>query len=459
LRADTWFAAIEPQSDSESDQEDEFGQMVPQIGGPPPPTSGSSEANIAMKNLKAQLEKKKHEAFLAKIFGLEKHAAKTTPAPSSEKVLQPKAVKDLHKAFVRGLAPLAKLLKSTDDDASQKAFDLIVSASKKYLESDGSKDAKAGTQSDTAVNSTAQATPASSILSIDAVEDVGPGLFDKSDTKKRSSNYDPDAANPDDINVEEPETVELSIEPGIPNAETESQQDDESTVDSPVNDAAEAPGIEKSPIDAKHSCEISKPTTTSEERDYLRQTRGLPLEELAISLIPIKASVLTRAIDFNCLKEITLLNVGPQTPLWKMLSKEYDVSSLKLRKIHTDHVTIELLAFLNRLERVDELLMFERIQKPRVESTTAKTTVTIEQIRKAVLKKHASTLKVLVIRNDSNSTEWDMNIETTMLLCQRAKALEELAVAFSVQTMVSNAFHFAPIRVDIIIALTTSTLT
>jgi hypothetical protein len=169
--------------------------------------------------------------------------------------------------------------------------------------------------------------------------------------------------------------------------------------------------------------------------EYIRNTRGLTLQRLAIYLIPVKASVLYRAIDLTVLQEITLLNVGPQSPFWNVLEKENRVSPLPLKKIHTDNVTLPFLILVNHLECVEELLLLERKSNPRVESTTAKTTVTMDQIRHRALKKHASTLKVLMIRNDA-SLAWDLNIKSAMLLCRHAKQLEELAVSFGTRTMV-----------------------
>ncbi|KAI6716641.1 hypothetical protein PZA11_001772 [Diplocarpon coronariae] len=169
--------------------------------------------------------------------------------------------------------------------------------------------------------------------------------------------------------------------------------------------------------------------------DYVRSTRGLTLESLSIYLIPIKASYLYRGIDLNVLQSITLLNVGPQTPFWNLAAKENKLLPLQLHKVHTDHVTLPLLGCLSQLDNLTELILMERVAKDRGEGTPAKTTVTTEQIRKSVLKRHAATLRVLVVRNDNISLEWDFNIKTMMLLCQQAKKLEELACSFGTNTM------------------------
>ena len=178
----------------------------------------------------------------------------------------------------------------------------------------------------------------------------------------------------------------------------------------------------------------------SEMSAYVRSTRGLTLTALGIYLIPIKASILSRAIDLSVLRSITLLNVGHQTPFWNTMARENKLFPLPLHKIHTDNVTLPFLAFVSQLDTVTELLLLERTQKARVESTAPKTTVTMEQIRRVILKKHVATLKILMLRNEAG-TEWDMNVKTAMLLCQHAKPLEELAVSFGVRTMVSCPPH------------------
>jgi hypothetical protein len=169
--------------------------------------------------------------------------------------------------------------------------------------------------------------------------------------------------------------------------------------------------------------------------EYVRSTRGLTLHTLAVYLIPIRASVLTKAIDIHVLRDITLLDVGPQHAFWVIAAKENKVSPLPLRKIYTDNVSMQFMILVNQLDRVDELILLERKQNALLESSTPKTMINMEHIRRIVLKKHASTLKVLMLKND-DSLDWDLNIKSTILLCQRAKQLEELAVKFGTRTMV-----------------------
>jgi hypothetical protein len=196
------------------------------------------------------------------------------------------------------------------------------------------------------------------------------------------------------------------------------------------------PGEQMDQLESKGQSIITDGPGSTDMSDYIRETRGLTLTTLAICLIPIRASILSRAIDLRVLQSVTLLNVGHQFPFWNIMDRENTLAPLPLHKIYTDNVTLPFLVFVSRLETVTELLLLERTQKARVESTTAKSTVIMEQIRQVVLKKHASTLNVLMVRNEAGS-DWDMNAKTAMLLCNRAKVLEELAVSFGVRTMVS----------------------
>ncbi|KAL1998910.1 hypothetical protein VTN02DRAFT_5396 [Thermoascus thermophilus] len=172
-------------------------------------------------------------------------------------------------------------------------------------------------------------------------------------------------------------------------------------------------------------------------KDYLRQNHGISLESLSIHLIPVRASVLCRAIDVCSLKHISLLNVGPQRSFWAMLTKIQKTSSLKLTSIHTDNVTLSFLEFLNGLDELTELFMFERSSRSKVESFAAKTSVTIEDIRKQVLKKHCGHLTRLVIRNNEGPN-WALNRRSVLLITKFGSKLVELAVGLSSSNFVSS---------------------
>lgn len=190
--------------------------------------------------------------------------------------------------------------------------------------------------------------------------------------------------------------------------------------------------------DLKQRADMVRPSQEqylAEMNDYIRSTRGLGLRTLAIYLIPIKASVLSKAIDITVLKRITLLNVGPQAPFWILLAKENKTSPLPLQKIYTDNVTLHFLTLASQLDTLKELFLLERNSKVPEYSFAPKTTVTTDQIRKLVLKKHIGTLQKLMIKNENDYT-WDANEQVIKLLCKRGKLLEELAVSFGVRAVV-----------------------
>ncbi|OJD20324.1 hypothetical protein ACJ73_08342 [Blastomyces percursus] len=161
---------------------------------------------------------------------------------------------------------------------------------------------------------------------------------------------------------------------------------------------------------------------------YIRLHHGIPVESLSIYLIPVKPSILCRAVNLSALKHLCLLNVGPQRPFWAMLTKLHKTTPLQLTSIHTDNVTPSFLAFLNGLNYLEELFMVERSNRSKVESFAPKTEVVIEDIKKQVLAKHVTHLKRLMIRNDNDSS-WDLDKGSVLLIGRRGLAIKELVVA------------------------------
>ncbi|CZT01140.1 hypothetical protein WAI453_009556 [Rhynchosporium graminicola] len=543
----------DPQSDDDSDQEDEFGQIIPPGHPPPNPALGASDPNGPLKILKAQEEKKRQEAALAKILGVE-HAAPipkpklpSTPKTEPEK---PKVEEDPKRRFIRNLAPVAAKLMGhvkaagNISDQAKETLAMIEKAAKLYLEATENKADATEEKTDNAPvsvgSSTTKSTPDSSSASTDGVEDAAimtgavgdeePGLFDKPEETK----VNPDVSNPEDFDVEGPEGGELIMEApeaGVEITGNEAVAPDTAAPEVLRNEtAAIGPETEllslldglddqkiggldeqkraelwkvlikhrqmvsivvemeqeghawavkvkeftarlesgaivsdtekKMVIEANAAiqmisqkvaqlsgsmntvrehldelkCRLRVPgALDSAMTEYVRNTRGLTLEALSIYMIPTKASVLSKGVDLHVLQSITLLNVGTQSPFWNLLGRENKLSPLPLHKIHTDNVTLPFLLCLSQLGRITELILMERISKDRVESNALKSTVTMDQIRKMVLKKHAPTIRILVIRNDTISMDWGLNIKTAMLLCERAKNLEELGCSMSIR--------------------------
>lgn len=172
---------------------------------------------------------------------------------------------------------------------------------------------------------------------------------------------------------------------------------------------------------------------------YARQTRGMSIETLKICLVPVKASVLSQAIDVASIKELTLINVGNQAPIWSMLTKEQKFRPIALRSVYTDHVSASFLTCMAQLPRLDDLFMLERSIKHKPESFAPRNATSIDQIRRLVLKKHMPTLKRLMIKDESNGPNWDANEKTMILICTRGVKLEELALSMNIHAVVSTA--------------------
>jgi hypothetical protein len=537
-------------SDDDSDQEDEFPVGLPP-GMPPVPGqnstgSGSTDQNGASKVISSMEQKKNQEVFLSRIFGIEPPASSlksTTPPGNESDPVETLSIVELRSKFLKTLSPIfSKLFASAKDTgtagpAEADVFEIMRNFAEIEETFAKSKDSQsldktaespdvaetADSQSleqaaGTSEGSTSKEAPVSSL---DGQANEA-GLFDTVTSKKE--NLKPGVSDPDDVDVNEPETKELSLDTEVPGDPDDTKTKLESSPEklpSDINSSLEKAQVEvlkkhaqvssmaeeikynvgllktrymklamefeagistdnpyaamevkaaedlytsrKAILDGVestlreiraevedinngfHSLDPNPVTIESrnekiqEMEEYVRKTRGLTLETLAIYLIPIKASILSKAVDLGHLRSITLLNVGLQTTFWQHMARQNIASPLPLHKIHTDHVTIAFLSCVAQLNNLTELFLLERTAKTKVETMASRTTVNIEHIRRLVIKRHAATLKILMLRNDAGQ-EWDLNVKTAMLLCQRAKALEELAVSFGVRIMVSICF-------------------
>lgn len=181
----------------------------------------------------------------------------------------------------------------------------------------------------------------------------------------------------------------------------------------------------------------SKPKVNQSLEEYIRSTHGIPLENLSIHLIPVKATVLCRAVDPFSLRHLSLLNVGPQRVLWTMLDKLRRIQPLQLTSVHTDNVTAAFLTFINALDQVTELFMFEPSTRARVESFAPRTTVKMEDIRQKILIKHTKHLRRLVIRNDEDQS-WALGATAVRFLASNGSNLIELAIGLTSTSYVGS---------------------
>lgn len=178
-------------------------------------------------------------------------------------------------------------------------------------------------------------------------------------------------------------------------------------------------------------------TADEEMRDYIRATHGLQLEELSLYLIPLKASILARALDLNILKRITLLSVGSQDPFWILLGKLQNRSAhISFQSIHMDNVSIPFLEFLKTFEGLKELFLLERKILNDGDGGTTKTAVGITPIRKIALRKHIKSLKRMQMRNE-NDDSWDLDANFIRFLSTKGAGLVELAISLNMKHFVS----------------------
>ncbi|CAK7229798.1 hypothetical protein SBRCBS47491_007371 [Sporothrix bragantina] len=243
---------------------------------------------------------------------------------------------------------------------------------------------------------------------------------------------------PDDIDVETPEG-QLDLHPLDGSHEGDGcGKDLENGADKVTDEAsAETTTIgEKTDKETSTTAEVSNhgdqlihaaPSSATAAIDFARSTRGLSLKTFSCHLIPVYASVLRKAVDLTRLMDLTLLNVGPQSAIWKMIAKENASSSLPLASVRTDNVTMSCLECLGSLTALEKIYLRERDQhNASRENPAGKTTLTIKDIRRHVLRPHASKLTVLSICN-YDSEEWDLDSKTIRLLSRQAKKLRELA--------------------------------
>jgi hypothetical protein len=284
---------------------------------------------------------------------------------------------------------------------------------------------------------------------------------DESDTAKRPSNASiaqvfpvselsaQEQEDSMDIDMEHPD--ENTIEAG-PDQEIIAEPDEKDTVprkrarfavaessnQSLAKESAAVEGevsAEAENIDGDNHSDTKSPD--DEMREYIRATHGLQLEELSLYLIPLRASILARALDLNLLKRLTLISVGSQDSFWLLLAKlQRHSAHISLDSVHTDHVSQAFLEFLGTFEGLQELFMLERNIKSEVDAGLSKAVVNITSIRKLALGKHIRTLQRLMIKNEHDKT-WDLDAKTIRFLSIRGAGLIELAISLNMKSYVS----------------------
>ncbi|PYH96696.1 hypothetical protein BO71DRAFT_348522 [Aspergillus ellipticus CBS 707.79] len=185
-------------------------------------------------------------------------------------------------------------------------------------------------------------------------------------------------------------------------------------------------------IDEEETDELPSINSTIER--YVREKHGIPLEHLSIYLIPVSPVALTHAVDMFSLRHLSLLNVGAQGPLWVLLKRFNELRRLQLTSIHTDNVTPAFTSFVNSLDKVTELFLYERSSQTKVEPLAAKSTVDMANIRQDILAKHIRHLHRLMLRND-DTMNWVADARTVQLITTRGIRLIELGLPISTTSL------------------------
>ena len=261
-------------------------------------------------------------------------------------------------------------------------------------------------------------------------------------TQDQVESMDIDMEHPDETTIEAGPDQEIIMEPEekdpVPRKRARFAVG-ESSSQSSVKEAAGSEGnasAEIGNLDGDILPDVKSPD--EEMREYIRATHGLQLEELSLYLIPLRASILARALDLNLLRRLTLLSVGSQDPFWLLLAKlQRHSAHISFESIHTDHVSMAFLEFLRTFEGLQDLFMLERSTKNEADSGLSKAGVNITSIRKLALTKHIRTLQRLMIKNENDET-WDLDAKTIRFLSSRGAGLTEMAISLNMKHYVSR---------------------
>ena len=262
-----------------------------------------------------------------------------------------------------------------------------------------------------------------------------------------------------DVDMEHPDVLDTDTDD-----EQEMAVDDNSTIDATSNAAASA-AIYQSPspvldpqsstVSPKHVLKSSvgkkvkrvhKKSKTADEtmQEYIRTKHGFHIESLMLYLVPLKPSVIGRALDLSCLRHLTLLNVGQQGGFWSFVDKVQKESiPIQLRHIHTDDVSMAFLNCIANISGLQDLFLTRRGAKDN-DFTSAGSPASLTNIRLLVLRKHITTLRRLVIMNNEDES-WDLDAKTLKLLTAKAGALMELAFSVNVSDYVGRP-RYLPLR-------------
>ena len=293
--------------------------------------------------------------------------------------------------------------------------------------------------------------PDGDIGAIDNVDDEGTSasiapLFPavQPNAQEKEDDMDVDMEHPDVPDTDDDEDQEMATE-------------DNSTIDATSHATAlvaayqnrSAPGSQSSTVSQKHVLKspegikakrVQRKSNTADEtmQEYIRTKHGFHIETLMLYLVPLKPSVIGRALDLSCLRHLTLLNVGQQGGFWSFVDKVQKESiPIQLRHIHTDEVSMAFLNCVASISGLQDLFMMRRGAKDSDFAPTG-APASLTNIRLLVLRKHVTTLQRLVIMNNEDEA-WDLDPKTLRLLTAKAGALTELGFSVNVSDYVSGS--------------------
>ncbi|KAK4230961.1 hypothetical protein QBC38DRAFT_275911 [Podospora fimiseda] len=204
------------------------------------------------------------------------------------------------------------------------------------------------------------------------------------------------------------------------------------------------------------------PTETEAPADKLLNGK-LKLKILALERVGLSLHVCMHAFDMTSITQLTLLDCAGHENLWKMLRKKFKptiltsgaspVASsgdslveyhLSLKYIHTDATTLYLIKFIKETLAPNTLeVLFLQDRK----KTAAPPPVPLAELFKGAIKKHASSLRKLLIDSSAKPTQqgsvtiaadntrwrhWTLSEEVVLFITSgRMRQLRELSVALA----------------------------
>lgn len=212
-----------------------------------------------------------------------------------------------------------------------------------------------------------------------------------------------------------------------------------------------------------------------------KPTRQLKLETLELERVPISIRVLTKAIDWTCLSNLTILNCHDHDRLWKALRAKFSphqpntASSskssyqlhhttpghrsrgstaqgpgdykLRLKKLHTDTVTPQLLYFIRDALPPNSLEVLFLQETPNFRSMVA-----MDFIYRAAVRRHRGSLRKLLVDSNvgmggDNAAKWIFEKEVLAFVSSgKMPQLRELGMAIEWKNWVCDYLLFLLFR-------------